>query len=223
MSPQAGWILQQEVVPRLQSSIPYAVNQIGSEDAEELVQDATCMAAKLMHRVELQGKAVTPGNIAYFTILHMKSGRRSNGASTGDALGVGAQLDGRSRTTSFDEPVQADELGEEFTVNDVLSLDDEDPAQKAARKMDWEFFLAGLTAREQLVVEYLLAGRNLSELARALGLDRSTIQHFKNRLAGKILDYMGHDILIEIRRLPGWKDSLNATRERLVCRNDRRH
>ena len=47
----------------------------------------------------------------------------------------------------------------------------------AARKMDWEFFLTSLTAREQLLVEYLLVGRNMSELAKHLGLDRSTIQY----------------------------------------------
>jgi hypothetical protein len=222
MSPQAGWILQEEVVPRLRASIPRAVSQIGSEDPDELVQDATCMAAKLLHNAELQNKQVTPGNIAYYTVLHMKSGRRSTGSSNADVLGSATQLNGRSQTYSFDEPVQ-DELGEEFTVNDVLSFDDEDPGQKAARKMDWEFFLACLTAREKSVVEYLLAGRNMSELARNLRVDRSTIQYFKNRLADKILDYMGLDILIEIRRWPGWKNSLNASRERLACKVDRRH
>ena len=224
MSPQAGWILQEEIVPRLRSAIPRNVNQIGSEDAEELIQDATCMAAKMLDRTERQGKTVTPGNIAYYTILHMKSGRRSIGSSNSDVLGTGTQLNGRSLTTSFDEPVHEEsELGEEFTVNDVLSLDDEDPAQKACRKIDWEFFLAGLTEREKSVVEFLLAGRNMSELARNLGLDRSTIQYFKNRLADKILDYMGHDILLEIRKIPGWKNNLNANRDRLACRYATQH
>src|SRR5208283_4685439 len=140
MSPQSAWILQEEVVPRLRSAIPTQVNQIGSEDAEELVQDSICLAAKLLQNAELQNKSVTAGNIAYYTILHMKSGRRSSGASTSDALGIGAQLNGRSSTTSFDECVQ-EEGEEEFTVNDVLSFDHEDPSQIAARKMDWEAFL----------------------------------------------------------------------------------
>ena len=120
MSPQAGWILQEEVVPRLRAAIPRNVNQIGAEDAEELIQDATVMAAKLMDNVEQQGKSVTPGNIAYYTILHMKSGRRSYGTNTSDALGIGTQLNGRSSVNSFDEPVDEGELGEIFTVNDVL-------------------------------------------------------------------------------------------------------
>jgi FixJ family two-component response regulator len=115
------------------------------------------------------------------------------------------------------------ELGEEFTVNDVLSLDDEDPGQKAARKMDWEFFLTSLTEKEKAVVEYLLAGRALTELAKSLGIDRSAVQQFKYRLADKIMDYMGPSILQEIQRKPGWKNSLNTQRERMACRIDRRH
>ena len=77
MSPQAAWILREEVVPRLRASIPRNVNQIGSEDAEELIQDSFCMAAKLLDNAEKANKTVTPGNISYYTILHMKSGRRS--------------------------------------------------------------------------------------------------------------------------------------------------
>jgi DNA-directed RNA polymerase specialized sigma24 family protein len=222
MSPHNGWILQEEVVPRLRSSIPYQVNRIGSEDSEELVQDATCIAAKLLDNAKKANKQVTPGNIAYYTILHMRSGRRSCGASTSDVLGTGTQLNGRSQTYSMDEPVQADE-GEEFTVNDVLSLDDEDPGQKAARKMDWDAFLVGLTVRERDVVQLLLTGLSGSEIARMFGVDPSTVRYFKNRLADKILAFMGPDILIEIRRRPGWKNSLNVERERLACRVDRRH
>lgn len=122
----------------------------------------------------------------------------------------------------MDEPVQADE-GEEFTVNDVLSLDDEDPGQKAARKMDWDAFLVGLTVRERDVVKLLLTGLSGSEIARMFGVDPSTVRYFKNKLADKILAFMGPDILIEIRRRPGWKNSLNVERERLACRVDRQH
>jgi hypothetical protein len=42
MSPQASFVLQEEIIPRLRASIPRNVNQVGSEDAEELIQDATC-------------------------------------------------------------------------------------------------------------------------------------------------------------------------------------
>ena len=223
MSPQAGWILQEEVVPRLRSAIPRNVRQIGYEDADELVQDSICIAAKLLDNCERANKKVTAGNIAYYTILHMKSGRRSHGSSNADALGTGTQLHGRSTTTSLDEPVDGAELGEEFSVSDVFSTDDEDPGQKAARKIDWAVFMASLSDREISVVEGLLMGLNGSEVGRALGIDPSSIRYFKQRLAMKILEHFGHDILAEIRRMPGWKNSLNCNREKLACRNHRRN
>jgi DNA-directed RNA polymerase specialized sigma24 family protein len=224
MSPQAGWILQEEIVPRLRSAIPRNVNQIGSEDAEELIQDSIVMAAKMLDRTERQGKTVTPGNIAYYTILHMKSGRRSTGSSNSDVLGTATQLNGRSTTTSFDEPVHEEsELGEEFTVNDVLSLDDEDPGQKACRKIDWEELLGSLTKRQQLLVESMLAGKNRVQAARLIGVSSWTVRQDRMELAQKILEFMGADILVEILRIPGWRNNLNAERELLACKYDRRH
>jgi hypothetical protein len=56
MSPQAGWILQAEVVPRLRASIPRNVHCVGSEDAEELIQDSIAIAAKMLHSAEAAGK-----------------------------------------------------------------------------------------------------------------------------------------------------------------------
>ena len=84
-----------------------------------------------------------------------------------------------------------DSEAEEFTVNDVLSIDDEDPAQKAARKIDWEFFLGSLTDREKSVVEGLLMGLNGSEIGRGLGLDPSTIRYFKDRCKRRLKSAAG--------------------------------
>ena len=171
MSPQAGWLLQEEVVPRLRSAIPRAVSYVGSEDAEELIQDATAMAARLLHNTELAKKKVTPGNIAYYTIQHMKSGRRSTGSSVADVLGIGTQLQGRTRLTSFDEAAASDtDNGEDiFSFGDVLSAE----------------------------------------------------QETKRNLAWAIREFMGADILIEVRRSPQWKDNLSATKEKMHCRSER--
>jgi hypothetical protein len=38
-----------------------------------------------------------------------------------------------------------------------------------------------------------------------------------------IQEFMGVDILIEVLRVPGWKDNLNASRQRLACRFERRN
>jgi len=225
MSPQAGWILQEEVIPRLRSAVPRSVNYVGCEDAEELVQDATAIAAKMLHNAEVAGKTVTAGNIAYYAIQHVKSGRRSTGSSRVDVMGAGTQLYGHTRLNSLDEPAVVDDEtgGEIFMVHDVLSRDHEDPATIAARNLDWQTLLGRLNEREKAIVVYLLEGKTVSDAAWAFKVSRSTMQQCKDGLVNLIQEFMGVDILVEILRLPDWKNSLNASRERLACRYERRN
>jgi len=63
----------------------------------------------------------------------------------------------------------------------------------------------------------------LASLARRRHLNNSTLLYHKERLALKIQNFMGSDILIQIRRKPNWKDCLDATREKMACREERRH
>ena len=242
MSPQAGFLLQTEIVPRLISAIPQALSIIGSEDAEELIQDGTLIAAQMIHNAEQAGKKVvrnpgaggrgarkvktiSAGNVAYYTIQKLKCGRRSTGSSTVDVYGSGTQINGTTRLTSLDEARQAnvDDVGEPLVLHDVLSRDEEDPATKASRKMDYQTFMASLSARDQAIINCLVEGKPLASLARRSHLNNSTLLYHKERLALKIQDFMGSDILIQIRRKPNWKDSLDASRERLACREERRH
>ena len=160
------------------------------------------MAEKLLDNAEKANKTVTPGNIAYYTILHMKSGRRSCSSSNSDVLGTGTQLNGRSTVNSLEEIVAEDEGNEIFQIHDVLSIDKEDPAMKAARKLDWDEFLGSLTKRQRLLVESMLAGKNRVQAARSIGVSTWTINYDRTRLAEKIVKFMGADILVEILRIP---------------------
>jgi hypothetical protein len=242
MSPQAGFLLQTEVLPRLISAIPQAVSFIGSEDAEELVQDGTLIAAQMIHNAERSGKKVvrnpggrrgarrirtiSAGNVAFYTIQKLKCGRRSTGSSTVDVYGSGTQINGTTRLSSLDEAVPmtgVDDVGEPLALHDVLSRDEEDPGTKADRKMDWDSFMAGLSVRDQAIINCLVEGKPLASLARRRHLNTSTLLYHKRRLADAIANFMGSDILIQIRRKPNWKDSLDASRERLACREERRH
>ena len=45
MSSHADKMLTDEIVPRLRNTIPHQVAFVGAEDAEEVLQDATLMAA----------------------------------------------------------------------------------------------------------------------------------------------------------------------------------
>jgi hypothetical protein len=223
MSPQAGFLLQDQVVPRLRSAIPNVVHCVGAEDHNELIQDATALAAKMMHNVEQAGKKVTSGNIAYYTIQHIKSGRRSTGSSYVDVYGSRTQLNGSTRINSLEEVVASSEEagGEIFTFNDVLSRDEEDPSTKAARKLDWETFMASLSARDQAIIQFLIEGKNGSAMARKLKVSDSTIRNSKKSLAVKIQEFMGFDILVQVQRKPEWKNNLGATKEKMACRHER--
>jgi len=183
------------------------------------------MACSMMAAVEKAGKKVTPGNIAYYCIQKIKSGRRSTGSNTVDVYGSGTQIKGTTRLTSLDEAApmtSVDDVGEPLVLHDVLSNDQEDPATKAARRVDWDSFMASLSARDQAIIHCLVEGKPLASLARRRHLNAPTVRYHKERLALKIQDFMGSDILIQIRRKPNWKDSLDASRERLACREERR-
>jgi hypothetical protein len=223
MSPQACWILQEEVVPRLRAVIPRSVRCVGSEDAEELIQDATVIAARMIISAEKNQKKFGGSNIAYYTLQHLKSGRRANGTSSVDVLATATQLNGSTRLNSLEETVATDESGNEiFELHDLLSTDREDPSMQAARKMDWDAFCRGLSDLERLVVEYLSGGRTLRDVARLVGLSDSAMQGYRRKIAIKVQEFMGADILEEIAVMPRWRDGLNADRELLACRQERR-
>jgi hypothetical protein len=49
------------------------------------------------------------------------------------------------------------------------------------------------------------------------------MQGDKRKLAVKILNFMGSDILVQIKKLPRWKDDLLTSREKLNCKHERSH
>src|SRR5258708_5817082 len=63
MSPIAGSLLIDEIIPRLRNSLPMAVLRIGSEDIEELIQDGTVLAAQILISAESKGKNVSEEQI----------------------------------------------------------------------------------------------------------------------------------------------------------------
>jgi hypothetical protein len=113
--------------------------------------------------------------------------------------------------------------GEIYLLHDVLSTDADDPSLVAARRMDWEEFCSDLPPRELAVVEFLVEGKSGSAIARKLRVKDSKIQAIKRHLAKAIVEFMGPEILQEIQRWPAWKNSINASRERLACKYERCH
>src|ERR1035441_10786946 len=66
-------------------------------------------------------------------------------------------------------------------------------------------------------------GRSLRDAAKSFRVCDSTMQGDKRNLAVKILEFFGLDILVQVRKLPRWKDDLMTSRERLACKHERCH
>lgn len=224
MSSHADTVLTDEIIPRLRTMIPHKVSFVGAEDAEEALQDATLMAARLLARARANGKTVTPGNIAYYTMLHIRCGRRSHSASASDAMGTRTQIVGNSRVTSLAAPIPAEEqsLDEPMTLADVLASDAEDPSETAARNLDWEALIASLDERALAVLHCMADEVRLQEVATRHGVCRTTVQTWRNQLTELVRTFMGKDVLHMIQRTPQWRENLTAMREQLACRLDRR-
>src|ERR1035438_7079743 len=127
MSPRAGWLLVNEILPRLRSSVPLVARCVGAEDSEELIGDATLHAARILDSAESRGKTVSASSVAYYAIEHTRSGRRSTGNCASDVHGAATQLKGRSRLESMEQVVANNEEcgGETWELHDVLGRSEE--------------------------------------------------------------------------------------------------
>jgi hypothetical protein len=57
------------------------------------------------------------------------------------------QLNGISTIASFHDSFKQDDDGCELSLEEVMSVNCEDPAYATARRMDWQAFMAGLDTR----------------------------------------------------------------------------
>ena len=194
MSPVMGDMLVHDVMPRLRAAAR-SIPKTGCEDDEEIVQDATLMAARMMESAEQAGQRFSASNIAYYATRAARSGRRSYYTGHSDVMSAGCLLDGGARHESLDDEIDMESL-EAGTLHDIIAPPgyqgrESDPSEEAARNIDWAAYLAGHPPRH-----------------RAASL--------KRRIAGDLLEFFGLDV---IRRLlggcrPDWESGLRMTRER---------
>lgn len=223
MKSETEILLHREVASRLRAAIPRMVPIVGADDVEELLQDGLVIAIHLHRSARKAGKQVGAGNVARYALLHLRSGRRSTGYKKNDVHHPAAQLNGRVRLQSMDEPIRGDENGEEpLTLHECLAGDAEDPSMSAARRLDWEAVLDALDRTAKAVLVALVEGTELTLLVRPLRRSRSALQGVKAKLGRLILERLGDDVLIEAQARPAWTTTVDAVRQRLACRAERR-
>src|SRR6266404_6567663 len=135
MNRKAETQLLLELEPRLRAAIPQLVPMVGADDPQELLQDGLVIALRLYRRTRAVGKKVTVGNLVFYTIRHLRSGRRSTGERQNDVLHPSATLRGHCQVQSLDQPLSHyDESEEALTLHDCLASAADDPATSAARR-----------------------------------------------------------------------------------------
>jgi hypothetical protein len=214
-------LILQEVRPRLQAAIAQSVPLVGAEDVQELVQDGTVTALRLLNSTTRSGRKVTGGNLAFYTIKMLRSGRRSTGERRNDPMHPKAQLNGTCSLQSLDEPIGLGEADEPLTLGESLAARTEDPSVTATRRLDWEPLVAALDPTAREVLGCLVEGQHLTTLVVKLKRSRSALQAHKERLAQLVREHLGEDILVQVQESPRWMDNVAANREKVACRYER--
>ena len=218
MSPQASAVLMEQIVPRLKTIVPY-IKTVGSEDQQELLQDGICMAAKMLHDLELRGKQVTAGNVTYYIALHLRSGRRSYGCGRTDAMFSTTQLDGKACVLSMETEVGWDpEMNEPIRLGEFLSCSQDDPSTRAARNIDWDEFIDSHDYRYGVLLRDMAEGKDVLARSKEWGKKYSQVRSLKAKMESDLREFMGPSAVADCMSVPRWKAGLHAERERSACK-----
>lgn len=220
MSPMLDEMLVNQVVPRLRHAAP-SIPKTGCEDDEEIFQDATLMAARMMDSAEKAGKSFTPGNMAWFAAKAARSGRRSHYTGRSDVMSPGCQLDGRAVHEALDAEIAVDEEFGHMALHDVIApfganAHEADPAEEAARNLDWELYLSSRPDSHRIAIRVLVDGGTMREAGKLCGIGDSGACALRKRIAMDLIGFFGEDV---IRRLlqgagPLWMSELRGGREK---------
>lgn len=218
MSPESGAVLMEQIAPRLKAAVPH-IRPVGCEDKEELYQDGLCMAARLLEANEQKGKQVPASSVAYYTILHLKSGRRSHSAARTDVYGSGTQLDGKTALLSTETEVGYDpETMEAIRLGEFLACHQDDPSTRACRNIDWDEFIDSHDYRYGVLLRDMAEGKDVLARSKEWGQGYSQVRVLKERMEAELREYMGLEAVPDAVRRPAWFGDLHAERERSACR-----
>lgn len=221
MSPEACRILTDEIMPIITSTIP-RLRLVGSDDHQELTQDAVASAAQMLDQAERAGRPLLGKSTAFYAIQRCKSGRRSGGNHRVDAMSAGAQLDGNAVCISLAEPVGGRDGDENMTLGDMLAGDNEDSCVLAARSIDWAWYLGGLDACDADIVHSIAVGETASDVAQRWNVSSSAVCQRKGRVGRMLMARSGGQAMQDAMSRPLWEGGIRACREASAARYERR-
>ena len=142
------------------------------------------------------------------------------GVGRSDAMSPGCQIDGNARHKSLDDEIEF-EAGESGSVHDIISLfgaedHEADPAEDAARNIDWQSFLDSHPPRYRTAICVLVDGGTMREAGKRCGLKDSAALTLKRRIAADLIEFFGAEVIGELLGgiRPAWDSDLRLARER---------
>jgi hypothetical protein len=221
MSPQAGEVLVGAIMPIIQATVH------AGREARRIGNLRRARPGWAGHRGRHVGQRRTQGtaaaaedSTAYFTLQHLKQGRRSYQAGRTDVLSPGTIFDQKLCLDSLDEVIQGCE-GDEMSMHDLLASASENPASQAARELDWADVLLDCNERDAALLACTAAGGCLGDLAARYGVSSARLCQQKREIGRQVKLRWGEDALADAVREPTWTSHMRANHERAACRHER--
>lgn len=217
-------MLANQIMPLIVSAVYRgAVKPVGHEDKDDLISEATVIAANNLESCEHRGKTVSPNSLAFYAVQTLKTGRRACGGSRGDVMSPAAALSGMTRLRSMDESVGVDEddPSGELTLHDCIASPVEDADVAAARELDWEPVVAGMDERRRGILMATADGTGTAELAQEYGVTAPRICQLRESIGEYIVNAWGDNGLANVTTPSKWRAGLRAGVERRAGRYER--
>jgi len=213
MSPAACKILVDEIMPILSATIP-RLRLVGSDDHEELQQDAVTSAAQMLDAAERAGKPLLGKSTAYYAIQRTKTGRRSTSGGRTDAMAPSTMLDGLTSVSSLDAPVDTVDGDSDMTLGDMLADHGDDACALAARNIDWSWYMKDLDQRDVDIIRGTAEGTSSKAMAAKLKVTQPRIVQRKRRIGRVLFEKSGGEVMRDAVGKPQWHGNMAALHSR---------
>ena len=178
----------EEMLPELSSRLHYRLFEHGPDRQAEFVAEGIALSWQAFLSARRRGKEITAGNLAWFAVRSVLSGRRLAGASSLDAMS--------------DRPLARERIGERVSLHDLpdgtaFHRTWADRRWKwpileyAMLSIDWTDFRKGLSDRDRVLLDLRLAGTRQKAIAEVLNVTPARICQRLVELRRKWEDFQG--------------------------------
>ena len=219
MSTEAGEVLLGTITPILKATVFRTVRPLPGETYEELIQDGLGDAAKSLESLERRGKPLMGNSVAYYTLQHLKNGRRMMDSGCADVYSCMRRATTPDDIMSFDAELEFGD-DETLTLADMLADHHPDPSEEVGRKLAWEDLSRHLSFQQLKVLRAVAEGGKLSDVAKELGVSPPRVTKIKWEIGEMARKILGDDILNEVVSESAWERDLRCQHDRRESRLD---